>query len=75
MTDAQTKPPQDASTHGRKPSNLSFTHQAPPSEDLEHEFSGLEPPEFHCSVCDGTGSLMPHDEWKPEVCWSCNGKD
>ena len=35
----------------------------------------VPPPEFHCPVCDGTGSLMPHDEWKPEVCWSCNGKD
>ena len=60
MTDAQTEPMQDASTHGRKASSWSDPHQAPP--------------EFHCPVCDGTGSLMPHDEWKPEVCWSCNDR-
>ena len=30
-----------------------------------------EPPAFHCPVCEGTGSLMPDNQWEPEICWSC----
>ena len=69
MTDAQTNPLQDASTHGRKASSWSDPHQAPPSKDLEHEFSGLEPPPFHCEDCPhgGFGSII-EDTWKPKPC-------
>ena len=35
----------------------------------------VPPPQFHCSVCDGTGFLMPDDKWKPEGCWSCDDRD
>lgn len=76
MTDAQTKPHQDASTHGRKASSWSDPHHGPPdTKDMWHVESNppVGPPPFHCSVCDGTGSVIPDDKWKPEVCRSCNG--
>jgi len=65
----QNDPHQDASTHGRKASSWSDPHQAPPTHDLEHEFSGLEPPEFHCSHCDGLGVLFSDDgSWSFQKC-------
>lgn len=41
----------------------------PPKRDLEYQFSGLEPPEFHCSVCDGLGVLFNDDgSWSFQKC-------
>lgn len=29
-------------------------------------------PEFHCSVCEGTGFLQTGHDWSPQACIACN---